>query len=123
MNRQFSRRIALSVAAFFLVARPDAPAAENPYPPGPDSQKQDGVPSGEIIKGAFEQSKIFPGTGREYTLYIPQQLDRSKPAPSMTLQDRGSGYRAEIVFDNLIHKKEVPPLVGIFVNHGRVKAL
>src|SRR5688572_13674088 len=122
MKLQSPRRIASSFAAFFLTAVQIASAAENPFPPGPDSQKQDGVPRGEMIKGEFEQSKIFPGTTREYILYIPQQLDRSKPAPSMTLQDRG-GYRAEVVFDNLIHKKEIPPLVGIFVNHGRVKAL
>ena len=97
-------------------------AAENPYPPGPDSRKQEDVPHGELIKGVFDQSRIFPGTIRDYTVYIPQQLDRSKPAPSMTLQD-GGGYGAPNVFDNLIHKKEIPPLVGIFVMHGRVKAL
>src|SRR5689334_4085118 len=74
-------------------------AAENPYSPGPDSQKQDGVPHGEIVKGVFDQSKIFPGTTRDYTVYIPWQLDRSKPAPTMTLQD-GGGYKADVVFDN-----------------------
>jgi sugar lactone lactonase YvrE/enterochelin esterase-like enzyme len=94
----------------------------NPYPPGPDSQPQEGVPKGERIKGIFDQSKIFPGTTRDYTIYIPTQLDRSKPAPFMVLQD-GGGYRADVVFDNLIHKKEVPALIGLFVNHGRVKAL
>ncbi|HYV30879.1 MAG TPA: alpha/beta hydrolase-fold protein, partial [Candidatus Binatia bacterium] len=96
-------------------------AAENPYPPGPDSEKQDNVPHGELIKGVFDQSRIFPGTTRDYTLYLPQQLDRARPAPSMVLQD-GGDYRAQNVFDNLIHKKEIPPLIGIFVMHGRVKA-
>ncbi len=94
----------------------------NPYPPTADSQARDGVPKGERIKGTFDQSKIFPGTTRSYTVYIPTQLDRSKPAPFMVLQD-GGGYRADVVFDNLIHKKEMPALVGIFVNHGRVVAL
>lgn len=93
----------------------------NPYPPGPDSLAQEGTPKGERIKGTFDQSKIFPGTTRSYTLYIPQQLDRSKPAPFMVLQD-GGGYRADVVFDNLIHKKEIPALVGVFVMHGRVVA-
>jgi gluconolactonase len=40
----------------------------------------------------------------------------------MVLQD-GGGYSAANVFNNLIHKKEIPALVGIFVMHGRVKAL
>jgi sugar lactone lactonase YvrE/enterochelin esterase-like enzyme len=102
-----------------MVSFPAYPA-ENPYPPGPDSKKQEGVPHGELLKGVFDQSKIFPGTTRDYTVYLPQQLDRSKPAPLMVLQD-GGGYSAANVFDNLIHKKEIPALVGIFVMHGRVK--
>jgi gluconolactonase len=32
--------------------------------PGPDSQPQEGVPKGEVIKGVFEKSLIFPGTTR-----------------------------------------------------------
>jgi sugar lactone lactonase YvrE len=38
----------------------------------------------------------------------------------MVFQD-GIQYSAPVVFDNLIHKKEIPPLIGIFVMHGRVK--
>ena len=97
-------------------------AAENPYPPGPDSKPQDGVPKGERLKGDFADSKIFPGTTRSYTVYLPPNLDKTKPAPFMVLQD-GGGYRADVVFDNLIAKKEIPALIGLFVNHGRVKAL
>src|SRR3989442_772199 len=40
----------------------------------------------------------------------------------MVFQD-GLQYNAPVVFDNLIHKKEIPPLIGIFIMHGRVKAL
>jgi gluconolactonase len=89
--------------------------------PGPDSKVQPGVPVGEVIKGTFEGSKVFPGTWREYWVYVPKQLDRAKPAPVMIFQD-GLQYDAPIVFDNLIAKKEIPPMVGVFVMHGRVKA-
>ncbi len=99
---------------------PSVPAADD-YKPGPDSLPQPGVPKGETLKGTFDQSKIFPGTTRDYTVYLPQQLDRTKPAPVMVLQD-GGGFSAPVVFDNLIHKREIPALVGIFVMHGRVKA-
>src|SRR5947209_10282062 len=44
-----------------------------------------------------------------------------KPAPVMVFQD-GIQYSAPVVFDNLIHKKAIPPLIGVFVMHGRVKA-
>jgi len=106
-----------------LAAAPVARAADD-YVPGPDSKPQEGVPKGELIKGSHtsgEQS-VFPGGYRDYTVYIPQQLDRTKPAPFMVLQD-GGGYSAPVVFDNLIHKKEIPALVGIFIGHSRVKAL
>jgi sugar lactone lactonase YvrE/enterochelin esterase-like enzyme len=80
------------------------------------------APSGDVIKGEFAQSQIYPGTWREYWLYVPKQLDRSKPAPVMVFQD-GLQYNAPAVFDDLIDKKAIPPMVGVFVMHGRVKAL
>jgi gluconolactonase len=92
------------------------------YKPGPDSVEQPGVPRGKVTKGTFSNSKIFPGTVRDYWVYVPEQLDRAKPAPQMIFQD-GLQYKAPIVFDNLIHRKEVPALVGVFVMHGRVPAL
>lgn len=79
--------------------------AADDYKPGPDSLPQPGVPKGETIKGTFDQSKVFPGTTRDYTVYLPQQLDRTKPAPVMVLQD-GGGFSAPVVFDNLIHKRK-----------------
>ncbi len=113
-----SLHAALALALLFFLP---SFAAENPYPLGPDSKPQDDAPKGERIRGTFAGSKIFPGTTRSYTLYIPKQLDQSKPAPFMVLQD-GGGYRADVVFDNLIHKKEIPALLGLFVMHGRVVA-
>ncbi len=89
--------------------------------PGPDSKPQPDAPKGEVTKYSFNQSKIFPGTVRDYWVYVPKQYDGSKPAPGMIFQD-GIQYNAPVVFDNLIHKKEIPPLIGIFVMHGRVRA-
>ena len=39
-------------------------AAENPYPPGPDSLRQDDVPHGEVIKGTYTAAthSVFPAT-------------------------------------------------------------
>jgi len=96
-------------------------AAEPDYPPGPDSKPQEGVPKGEIIKGTFDKSKVFPGTTRDYSIYVPKQYDSRQPAGVMVFQD-GLQYNAPVVFDNLIHRKELPVIVGVFVMHGRVKA-
>ena len=110
----------LTLLAVLAIFSASARAADD-YKPGPDSLPQPGVPKGETLKGTFDQSKVFPGTTRDYTVYLPSQLDRTKPAPVMVLQD-GGGFSAPVVFDNLIHKKEIPTLVGVFVQHGRVKA-
>ena len=123
-----ARTIRVWTAAFMLTgALWAAAAAQGPQAPadpplGPDSQVQPGVPTGEVIKGEFAGSTVYPGTWREYWVYVPQQLDRSRPAPVMVFQD-GLQYQAPVVFDNLIHRKEIPPMVGVFVMHGRVRAL
>lgn len=91
------------------------------YPVHPDAQPQEGVPKGEVLKFTFETSKIFPGTWREYWVYVPAQYQSSQPACVYINQD-GVQWQAPAVFDNLIHKKEMPVTIGVFVMHGRVKA-
>ena len=81
----------------------------------------DEIPKGEIIKYSFEQSKIFPGTSREVSIYIPKQYDPAKPACVYVNQD-GIQYKAPEVFDELIHKHEMPVTIGVFVTPGIVKA-
>jgi sugar lactone lactonase YvrE/enterochelin esterase-like enzyme len=91
------------------------------YPTDPASVEKAGVPKGEIIKFTFENSKIFPGTTREVTIYIPVQYDGKKAAYVYVNQD-GVQWKAPTVFDNLIHQKEMPITIGVFVEAGQVKA-
>lgn len=98
--------------------------AQEPYVLGPDSHRQEGVPQGTVTQLRWTESKIFPGTVRDYWVYVPAQYDSSKPAPVMVFQD-GKAYvsetgdfRTTIVFDNLIHKQEIPPTIGIFIDPG-----
>ena len=104
-----------------LVTAPTIHAADDQYPPHPDSQVRAGVPKGELIKFEFAASKIFPGTSREVTVYVPRQYDGSKPACVYVNQD-GVQWNAPVVFDNLIARGELPVLIGIFVRPGVVKA-
>jgi gluconolactonase len=78
-------------------------------------------PVGEVAKYSFEKSKVFPGTVRDYWVYVPRQYDPSKPACVYVNQD-GHQYDASKVFDRLIHEKSMPVTIGVFVMHGRVKA-
>jgi len=86
-----------------------------------DPKPADDVPKGEVSKHSFDQSKIFPGTVRDYWIYIPKQYDPARPACLYVNQD-GIQYRAPAVFDELIHRKEMPVVIGVFVTPGRVKA-
>lgn len=102
-------------------------AAED-YKLGPDSQPQEGVPRGVVTKHRWTSSTAFPGTVRDYWIYVPKQYDAAKPACVMVFQD-GGGYvgtngqfRVPVVFDNLIAKKEMPVTIGIFLNPGEVPA-
>ena len=98
-------------------------------PGAPDRNVQPGVPQGKVTAGVFEESKIYPGTRRDYSVYVPAQYTPEKPAALMVFMD-GSGYakadgafRVPVVFDNLIHKKEMPVTIAVFVNPGTVKAV
>src|SRR3954451_4882547 len=112
-------------AAFGQVARPATqPLAEN-YPVHPDSQRKEGVPQGKLTQmPKWTESKVFPNTERDWWVYVPAQYDGTTPACVMVFQD-GSGFigekgefRAPIVFDNLINKKEMPVTIGIFITPG-----
>jgi gluconolactonase len=108
------------VLALFLALTVSGQTADN-YQPGPDSKAQPGVPKGEILKFTFDKSKIFPGTTREYWVYVPAQYRPEKPACVFVCQD-GIRYEAPTVFDNLINKKELPVTIGVFIAPGVVKA-
>jgi gluconolactonase len=97
------------------------------YALGPDSQPQAGVPKGTVSKYKLEPGKFYPGTPHNYSIYVPAQYDAAKPAPFMIFLD-GSGslsnnVRVPVVFDNLIAKHELPPLIGIFVDPGVLPAV
>lgn len=91
------------------------------YPEDPASVEHAGVPKGEVIKVTFENSKIYPGTWREYSIYVPAQYDPAKPACVWVNQD-GVQFKATTVFDNLINSKEMPVTIGVFVTPGQVRA-
>ena len=111
---------ALCLATIFAVA--PLPAAEPDYPQSEDSKPHDNVPKGEKIEFTFAESKIFPGTTRKVTIYVPKQYDGTKPACVYVNQD-GVQWNAPTVFDNLIAKGEMPVTIGVFSTPGVVKAL
>jgi len=95
------------------------------YHLGPDSLPEEGVPKGEI-RGPFTlPSQAYPGTSHTYWVYVPAQYDPSIPASLMVFND-GQAFmaaegdlRAQNVMDNLIYRREIPVMIGVFINPGR----
>ncbi len=94
----------------------------------PDRVVQPGVPQGKVTSGQFTESKIYPGTKRGYSVYVPAQYKAEEPAALMVFMDGGGyentkgGFRVPTVFDNLIHQKKMPVTIAVFVNPGNVSA-
>lgn len=115
----------LLLSLFCLGAATQLWAADD-YKHGPDSMPQDGVPKGVVTQHKWTTSQIYPGTERDYWIYVPAQYDKTQPASLMVFQDGGSyvqpdkDFRIPVVFDNLIHKKEMPVTIGLFISPGSV---
>ena len=89
----------------------------------PAAQAQDPAPKGEVTRYTFAESKVFPGTTRDYWVYVPKQYDPTKPACVHVHQDGiPFGGKAPAIFDDLIAKGDMPITVGVFVTPGEVKA-
>ena len=108
--------VLLLLSRLALTAEPEFALAE-------DSKPNPNVPKGTLLKNAYtaKEGSVFPGTEREYQIYLPPGFDQAKPAFFMVFQD-GVTYQAPVVFDNLIAKQDIPPLVGIFIKPGVVPA-
>lgn len=97
-------------------------AGDEPYGLGFESKKYDSVPAGDITMYHWVDKKFYPGRQREYWLYIPKQYDSLKPACLMIFLD-GKTYldedvKANVVFDNLINKGDMPVTIGLFITPG-----
>jgi enterochelin esterase-like enzyme len=95
------------------------------YHLGPDSLVEAGVPQGQI-RGPFSlPSSAYPGTLHTYWVYVPAQYDPSKPTALMifndgqAFKDPNGQLRAQNVMDNLIYRREIPVMIGVFINPGR----
>ena len=129
MPRTFSL-LSLPVVVATVFAQPQTPPVPAPNPDafyhlGPDSLPQEGVPKGEI-RGPFTlPSQAYPGTSHTYWVYVPAQYDPGVPASLMIFND-GQAFvaaegdaRAPNVMDNLIFRREIPVMIGVFINPGR----
>jgi gluconolactonase len=103
MTRLLPRTLALAV----LLAAP--------------ASAQNAPPKGELTKYTFDTSKVFPGTVRDYWVYVPKQYDGQTPACVHVNQD-GVQFNAPAVHHEHADRDRHPLLGDQLVEHGRVKA-
>ena len=129
---KLARTILVTSIAYFLPMMASALFAQDgdgPYPLDESQIQKPDVPTGVVTRHTFADSKVFPGTQRNYAIYVPKQYDKSKPACLMVFQD-GTGFskvegrpsKTPLVFDNLIHSGEMPVTIGLFIDPGVVPA-
>lgn len=127
MRRLLPLPVFAVLCAALLPGAPPADAADD-YTFGPDSLPHPDVPKGKVTQFKWAASKVYEGTERDCWLYVPAQYDDSTPVSVMIFQDGGNyqnekgQFRVPVVFDNLIHKKQMPVTVGVFINPGTFPA-
>jgi enterochelin esterase family protein len=92
----------------------------------PDSYPQPGVAHGKLSEMKTLTSRIYPGMSANYWVYVNAGADLTNGAPLMVWQDGETivgnqdllRLRLQIVSDNLVHKKLIPPMVHVLISPG-----
>jgi enterochelin esterase family protein len=126
-SRALYYTLTIATLAMQAQAQPgrQGPNTDIHYRLGPDSLPQEGVPKGEIRGPFVLPSQAYPGTQHTYWVYVPAQYNPAEPASLMVFND-GQAFmapegdiRAQNVMDNLIYRREIPVMIGVFINPGR----
>jgi enterochelin esterase-like enzyme len=119
------RTLLMILAIFLMTTLASAQNLDSHYKLGPDSLEQEGVPHGKMVGPITLPCKVYPGTAHTYWVYVPAQYDAARPASLMIFND-GQAFkndkgdlRAQNVVDNLIHRREIPVMIVVFINPGR----
>ncbi len=96
------------------------------------------APKGTLTPPALYASKaVYPGIKFQYTIYVPAQYQKGKPAalmiyldgrhyvtipPLMPMDppwpDSNTPWNAHVVMDNLIHAGDIPVTIAVFIDPG-----
>ena len=135
MPRRFVLLSALFAFALLAAAPKDGPKDKPKPKPGPvsiykhgqDSVEQPDVPQGKVTTMPRLEEPGLPRHRRATggSTCPRSTTARRRPASWSFRTARGTSnqkgdFRVPIVFDNLIHKKEMPVTIGIFINPGVV---
>jgi gluconolactonase len=128
MERREFLKSAAAVGATVALSRPElavadtvatqkAATAQDLYPLGADSKQQTGVPAGKSFQFSMSDSRHYPETHRMIDVYVPAQYKAERPACVWVSLD-GLSESTHFVFDNLIHRNEVPVTIAVGLHAG-----
>jgi enterochelin esterase-like enzyme len=108
-----------------------------PYTVPPESTGLlNGAPAGTLTAPAIYASKtVYPGIKFQYTIFVPAQYQKGKPAALMIFLDgrewvttpgsattiawsNSGGWHADNVLANLIHSGDLPVTIAVFIDPG-----
>ncbi|WP_298457298.1 esterase family protein [uncultured Cellulomonas sp.] len=96
------------------------------YAHGPDSVRHPDVPAGETVELQLDASRVYPGTSRKVWIHVPAGYAPARPAGLVVFNDGGwyldpdGEVRGALVLDNLVHRGDIPPTIGLFVDPGEL---
>jgi enterochelin esterase family protein len=104
--------------------------------PAESMSLNNGAPAGTLTTPALYASKTaYSGIKFQYTIYVPAQYQKGKPAALMIFLDgrewvttpagtgtvawmNSGGWHADYVLDNMIQAKEIPVTIAVFIDPG-----
>jgi hypothetical protein len=107
-------------------AQPPSDRKAGQYTLTADSLPQTGVPKGRLEGPFLFRSRILAGTVRQYWIFVPAQYTPDRPANLLVFQDGQrathptGALRIPQVLENLIHKRELPITIGLFITPGQL---
>lgn len=106
-----------------VVAYENSTLGNEPYALGPESLEQTEVPKGTLLSFQMESKIIYPGTNRDFKLYLPYQYEFGTQLNLVTFLDGISNYlepstNAHVVLDNLIFYGKIHPTAAVFLDAG-----
>ena len=76
--------------------------------------------NGEMIDFEIRNSKIYPGTARKITVYVPKEYDGVKSACLLLKLDKGEKLLADHI-DALTAEGSMPVTIGVVVRPGQIR--
>jgi sugar lactone lactonase YvrE/enterochelin esterase-like enzyme len=116
-NKAGDQHLEWKVTALAGISAPPPAAQEAGSNYAPVEIKPEEIRRGAIKEFKFVQSKFFPGTTRDVTIFIPAQYDGTKPA-CVYLKTDGYKPAEKELLETMIATKEMPVTIGVFVKPG-----